>query len=103
LCSFFGININGASRWLSVGGQQFQPSDIAKLAIIMYSCRQISKYRLKIKKLKGLFLYLLLPASTICLLVLPNNFSTSALIFSNVLGGKFGKTQMIYCRLGCNF
>jgi cell division protein FtsW len=82
---FFGININGASRWLSVGGQQFQPSDIAKLAIIMYLCRQISKYRLKIKKLKGLFLYLLLPASTICLLVLPNNFSTSALIFSNVL------------------
>ena len=82
---FFGININGASRWLSVGGQQFQPSDIAKLAIIMYLCRQISKYRLKIKKLKGLFLYLLLPASTICLLVLPNNFSTSALIFSNVM------------------
>ena len=80
-----GVTVNGASRWLSVAGVQFQPSDIAKLSILLFMARQLSKYRHEIKDFKFLFLYILAPLIVICSLILPNNFSTSALIFLNGL------------------
>jgi len=80
-----GVTVNGASRWLSVAGVQFQPSDIAKLSILLFMARQLSKYRQEIKDFKFLFLYVLAPLIVICSLILPNNFSTSALIFLNGL------------------
>ena len=80
-----GVTVNGASRWLSVAGGQFQPSDIAKLSILLFMARQLSKYRHEIKDFKFLFLYVLAPLIVICSLILPNNFSTSALIFLNGL------------------
>ena len=80
-----GVTVNGASRWLSVAGVQFQPSDIAKLSILLFMARQLSKYRHEIKDFKFLFLYVLAPLVVICSLILPNNFSTSALIFLNGL------------------
>ena len=80
-----GVTVNGASRWLSIAGVQFQPSDIAKLSILLFMARQLSKYRHEIKDFKFLFLYVLAPLIVICSLILPNNFSTSALIFMNGL------------------
>ena len=80
-----GVTVNGASRWLSIAGVQFQPSDIAKLSILLFMARQLSKYRHEIKDFKFLFLYVLAPLIVICSLILPNNFSTSALIFLNGL------------------
>ena len=80
-----GVTVNGASRWLSVAGVQFQPSDIAKLSVLLFMARQLSKYRHEIKYFKFLFLYVLAPLIVICSLILPNNFSTSALIFLNGL------------------
>ena len=80
-----GVTVNGASRWLSIAGVQFQPSDIAKLSVLLFMARQLSKYRHEIKDFKFLFLYVLAPLIVICSLILPNNFSTSALIFLNGL------------------
>ena len=80
-----GVTVNGASRWLSIAGVQFQPSDIAKLSILLFMARQLSKYRNEIKDFKFLFLYVLAPLIVVCSLILPNNFSTSALIFLNGL------------------
>ena len=85
LVFIIGVTVNGASRWLSVAGVQFQPSDIAKLSILLFMARQLSKYRHEIKEFKFLFLYVLAPLIVICSLILPNNFSTSALIFLNGL------------------
>ena len=85
LVFIMGVTVNGASRWLSIAGFQFQPSDIAKLSILLFMARQLSKYRNEIKDFKKLFLYVLAPLVVICVLILPNNFSTSALIFLNGL------------------
>jgi len=85
LVFIMGVTVNGASRWLSIAGFQFQPSDIAKLFILLFMARQLSKYRNEIKDFKKLFLYVLAPLVVICALILPNNFSTSALIFLNGL------------------
>ena len=92
-----GISVNGASRWLSIVGFQFQPSDIAKVAILLFMARQLSKYRNEIREFKYLLLYVLAPLVLICLLILPNNFSTSALVFLNGLVLMFiGKVNMKY-------
>jgi len=85
LVLLIGVSINGASRWLQIAGQQFQPSDVAKLAILVYMARQISKQRDYLHDFKELFWYVLGPLLLVCILILPNNFSTAALVFINGL------------------
>ncbi len=89
LVFIIGVTINGASRWLSIAGLQFQPSDIAKLAIILFLARQISRKRNILNSLKNIIWYLVAPLILISLLILPNNFSTSALVFLNGLALMF--------------
>lgn len=89
LVFIIGITINGASRWLSIAGLQFQPSDIAKLAIILFLARQLSRKRNSLNSLKNVIWYLVAPLILISLLILPNNFSTSALVFLNGLALMF--------------
>jgi len=85
LVLLIGVSINGASRWLQIAGQQFQPSDVAKLAILIYMARQISKQREYLHNFKDLMWYVLGPLVLVCALILPNNFSTAALVFVNGL------------------
>nr|AOE13247.1 cell division protein FtsW [uncultured bacterium] len=85
LVLLIGISVNGASRWLQIAGQQFQPSDVAKLAILVYMARQISKQRDYLHDFKELFWHVLGPLILVCVLILPNNFSTAALVFINGL------------------
>jgi cell division protein FtsW len=85
LVLIIGVSINGASRWLRIAGLQFQPSDVAKLAILIYMARQISKHRDYLHDIKDLIWYVLGPLVLVCLLILPNNFSTAALVFINGL------------------
>jgi cell division protein FtsW len=85
LVLLIGVSINGASRWLQIAGQQFQPSDVAKLAILVYMARQISKQRDCLDNFKDFVWYVLGPLLLVCVLILPNNFSTAALVFINGL------------------
>ncbi len=80
-----GREINGAARWIVLGGLSFQPSDFSKLALLVFISRQISKYRDYLHDWKGVIWYILAPTSLICFLILPSNFSTSALIFFYVI------------------
>jgi cell division protein FtsW len=80
----YGVTKNQASRWLSVPGLSltFQTSDIAKLAIVMYTARILAKKQDNIKDFKGAFRPLMAPILLVCALVLPANLSTSMLIFA---------------------
>ena len=80
---FLGPEINGAKRWVSMGGFSFQPSDFAKIMLLVFMSRQISKYRNYLKEWKRFMFYLLFPLVIISLLILPSNFSTAALVFVN--------------------
>ncbi len=80
---FFGLDVNDAQRWLRVPllNITFQTSDFAKLALIMYTARVLSKKREVIKDFDKGFLPLILPIIVVCLLIVPANLSTAALLF----------------------
>lgn len=79
-----GTSINEASRWLTLPiiNVSFQSSDFAKLAIIMYLARFLTKKQDTIKDFKTTFLPALIPVLLVCGLIFPANFSTSAVLFT---------------------
>lgn len=83
----FGANINDASRWLVIPviNQTFQTSDLAKLALIMYLARLLYKKQDNIQDFKSAFLPIMVPVLLVCGLILPANFSTSAMLFTTCL------------------
>jgi cell division protein FtsW len=84
---FFGSNINEANRWLTlpVININFQTSDFAKLALIIYLAKLISNRQEKIKDFKSGFRPIIAPVIIICLLIMPANFSTAAILFATCL------------------
>jgi rod shape determining protein RodA len=50
----FGVERLGARRWLMMGGVQFQPSELAKLATLLYVSRLLAKPRLELTRLPDL-------------------------------------------------
>lgn len=78
-----GESIDGAnaSRWIRVAGFTFQPSELAKVSLFVLLARNLVKYKDKLKSLKLSFVPILGPVILICALILPSNFSTSAIIF----------------------
>lgn len=76
---FVGINANDAHRWLEIMGIQFQPSEFAKLASIVYIAFLLSK-RGRFTE-NQIFKYILIGVGITCVLILPENFSTAFLLF----------------------
>jgi len=81
---FIGESINDANRWITlpVINLSFQSSDFAKLALITYLARIMTKKQDQIKDFKSAFLPVILPVFIICGLILPANFSTAAVLFA---------------------
>lgn len=84
---FFGTEINEARRWITlpVIGFTFQTSDLAKLALIMYVARFLSKRQDEIKDFKKSFLPLTITIAIICALIMPANLSTAMVLFATCL------------------
>ncbi|MGI6011685.1 MAG: FtsW/RodA/SpoVE family cell cycle protein [Ruminococcus sp.] len=75
-----GVEVNGARRWLKLG-MQFQPSEIAKIAIITYLPVVIISMGRKMKSLKGvLFLLFLGVIQAGGAYLLTDNLSTGLII-----------------------
>jgi len=78
-----GPSINEARRWLTLPGTGFtiQPSDFAKLAIIMYVARILSLRQDRVTEFKGAFFPIIWPVVLVCGLIMPANLSTAAILF----------------------
>lgn len=76
-----GERINGASRWMSIMGFQFQPSELAKMSIIILTAFCLAAYKdendIPGKKAFKRILWVVLPLVAI---IAPENLSTAVLI-----------------------
>ena len=76
-----GITVGGAKRWIGIGGFVFQPSEMAKILLILFYAAFIMKYKeifLGYKIYIISFLLMLLPVG---LIMLEPDLSTSMMIF----------------------
>lgn len=84
-----GTTIEGASasRWIQIPvvGMSFQPSTLASVVLMVYVARYISKIKDKDITFKSSILPLWMPVFLILALILPSNFSTTAIMFLMVL------------------
>jgi len=82
-----GTTIGGAnaSRWIRIGGIGFQTSTLAGLVLMVYVARYLAKNKEKKIVFKESLIQLWLPAAAILGLILPANFSTTAIIFTMML------------------
>lgn len=99
LTLFTGASINDASRWLVIPviNQTFQTSDLAKLALIMFLARMLSRRQEHIKDFNHAFVPIMIPVLLVCGLILPANFSTAAMLFLTCLVLMFiGRINLAY-------
>ncbi|MCI1186026.1 FtsW/RodA/SpoVE family cell cycle protein [Hymenobacter sp. DH14] len=84
---FMGGETNGASRWMTIPviNQTFQPSDLAKLALISHLASMLSRRQQHLDDFKTTMLPVMLWVGTICSLIILSNASTALLLFATCM------------------
>lgn len=95
----FGLNINQASRWITIPfiNQAFQPSDLAKIALIITIASKLDKNQSNIDDIKNSLIPMLLWIGIICGLIAMTNLSSALLIFTTCMVMMFiGRVSVKY-------
>ena len=79
-----GDRVNGAARWMSFMGLQFQPSELAKMAVVIAVSFILSKRQDDEGANPKAFKYIMIITGLVCLLIAPENLSTAMLLFGVV-------------------
>ena len=95
---FVGVDVNEAKRVLPLPFNfTFQTSDLAKIVLIIYLARMLSKKQENIKDFKSAFLPLMIPVFLVVGLIFFDNFSTAAMVFTTSMVLIFiGRVKMSY-------
>lgn len=75
-----GQSTNGAQRWISIVGIQFQPSEIAKGALVLATAQILSAMQTEHGADKNAFKYILIVSAFIIPLIMVENLSTAMLL-----------------------
>jgi cell division protein FtsW len=91
LTLLFGADINEAKRWLRIPfiGLTLQTSDFAKVVLVTFVARELNNRRMQLHQFKNGVLPILIPIGLICMLILPADFSTAALLGMVCIGMLF--------------
>lgn len=81
LVLFLGIKTNNAARWLTFAGIQFQPSELAKLSLIIVAADLIARIKESAQDEKRYFTILMVITGLIIALIFSQNLSTAVLLF----------------------
>ena len=79
-----GNYVNGAARWMTFFGIQFQPSELAKMAVIIVTAFILSRFQEEESAHPKAFKYIMLITGLVFILIAPENGSTAALLFGVV-------------------
>ncbi|MDX2136309.1 MAG: FtsW/RodA/SpoVE family cell cycle protein [Saprospiraceae bacterium] len=102
LTLFLGMEINDANRWLQIPGLgvSFQTSEFAKIALIIYIARELTRKQDYIRSFKDAFLPIIVPVLIVCGMIAPANLSTAALLFATCIALMYmGRVSIQYILL----
>ncbi len=81
-----GTNVRGSKSWFDFGKFAFQPSEVAKIALILHLAGYINKNFYAMKKISRLLMPLLFTAAYLGLIMLEPDFSSGAVFIPIFLG-----------------
>ena len=78
LTPIIGQEINGARRWINIGGLTFQPTEMAKIAIVLYLARALEIC--KLQTFKEFLVRIIIPVGVTCVLILIGSVSAALFV-----------------------
>jgi cell division protein FtsW len=75
-----GTNVNGSSRWIGSGFLQVQPSEMAKVALILYAADLLARKPKRAKSIQGLMPFLLVVGGASLLIVAEPDLGTTLVV-----------------------
>ena len=81
-----GVEVNGATRWLGAGPIQFQPSELLKLALVLYAAQLLAAQPRRTRTIGGLVKPLLLVVGLACALLLKQPDMGTAMVICFAIG-----------------
>jgi cell division protein FtsW len=84
-----GITVNGARRWLGAGPVQFQPSELLKVALVLYAAQLLATQPKRMRSMKTLARPLLIVIGVACLLLLKEPDMGTAIVVCLAMGALF--------------
>lgn len=92
--------IRGSGRTLNLGIISFQPAELAKISLILYSAKILGKKQKTKSDLRIAFKKIILFTIMVCGLIFISDFSTSALLFATIMTMMFvGRIPIKYLLL----
>src|SRR6185437_7901200 len=86
LFASLGLTVNGAQRWLGAGPVQFQPSELLKIALVLYAAQLLAAKPARVKRLKTLARPLLIVIAVACALLLKQPDMGTAIVVCLAMG-----------------
>ena len=75
-----GTNVNGSSRWIGSGFLQIQPSELAKVALILYAADLLARQPKRVRSIEGLMPFLLVVGGSSLLIVAEPDLGTTLVV-----------------------
>jgi cell division protein FtsW len=81
----FGVEVYGARRWFSAGPIQFQPSELMKLALVLYVARYLAEHPKRLRGFRQAIAPIAVIAAPACLLIVVEPDLGTALVIAFVI------------------
>jgi cell division protein FtsW len=81
-----GVSVNGARRWIGPSIFQFQPSELMKIALVLYTATLLAKRPQQVNDLRELAKPLLIVVGSACLLVFTQPDLGTAMVIAFTIG-----------------
>jgi cell division protein FtsW len=96
----FGVKLNGARRWFALGPVQFQPSEVMKLALVLYLARYLAEHPKRLRGFKDAVAPVAIVAAPACLLVVVEPDLGTTLVVAFTIGALLAAAGMPGRHLG---
>jgi cell division protein FtsW len=102
-----GTSVNGSSRWIGSGFLQIQPSELAKVALVLYAADLLARKPKRVRSIEGLMPFLLVVGAASLLIVAEPDLGTALVVAFAVAatlvaaGARIRDLALIGLALGC--